>query len=382
MTEADTCNGTAPDASLQRTAAALRHGIAHGLQVGAQLFVARRDGSVVADLAIGDARPGVPMRPDTLMIWMSSTKAVVAVAVAQLWERGMLELDDPVARHIPEFGARGKEAVTVRHVLTHTAGFRGLAGEWERQPWDAVVAAVCDARLEAGWTPGRKAGYHVATSWYVLGELVRRLDGRPFERYVREAVFGPLGMPDSWVGMPPERYRAYGDRVGLMHDTAGPAPAADLFWDTEEGAALCRPAGNGRGPARELGRFYLALLNRGALDGARVLSAQTVEAITAPHRVGLYDHTFRHAMDWGLGFMVNSNRYGPGTVPYNFGPHASDRTFGHSGHQSSTAFADAEHGLAVALVLNGMPGEAPHHVRMREILSAVYEDLGLASGRG
>jgi CubicO group peptidase (beta-lactamase class C family) len=369
---------TDPAIPIDRTAAALQHGITHGMHVGAQLFVARAGGQVIADVAVGDARPGVPMRPDTLMIWMSSTKAVVAVAAAQLWERGLLELDEPVARHIPEFGTRGKEAVTVRHVLTHTAGFRGLAGEWERQPWDAVVAAVCDARLEPGWEPGRKAGYHVATSWYVLGELVRRLDGRPFDRYVREAIFGPLGMTESWVGMPPDRYRAYGDRIGLMHDTAGASPTADLFWDTEAGAALCRPAGNGRGPARELGRFYVALLNRGTWGGARVQAAQAVEAITAPHRVGLYDHTFRHTMDWGLGFMVNSNRYGPGSAPYGFGPHAADRAFGHSGHQSSTAFADPEHGLAVALVLNGMPGEARHHARMREILSALYEDLGLA----
>lgn len=332
----------------------------------------------MADVALGEARPGVPMRADTLMIWMSCTKAVAAVAIGQLWERGLLELDDVVARHIPEFGVRGKEGITVRHLLTHTAGFRALLGEWEKQPWDRVIAAVCDARLESGWAPGRKAGYHVATSWYILGELVRRLDGRPFGRYAREAIFEPLGMNDSWVGMPPERYRAYGDRIGLMHDTSRGAPVADNFWDTEAGAALCRPAGNGRGPVRELGRLYQALLNRGELDGGRVLSAQTVEAMTAPHRVGTYDHTFRHTMDWGLGFMVNSNHYGPGTVPYNFGPHAGDRAFGHSGHQSSTAFADPDNGVAVALVLNGMPGEAPHHARMREILAAVYEDLGFA----
>lgn len=374
-----------PDDSsaLDRTRLAIHRGMEHRLQVGAQLFVARGQ-EIIANLALGEARPGVPMRADTLMIWMSCTKAVAAVAIAQLWERGLLDLDDPVARHIPEFAARGKGAVTIRHVLTHTAGFRGVAGDWERQPWDAVIAAVCDAKLEPGWVPGMKAGYHVATSWYILGELVRRLEGRRFERYVREAIFEPLGMNDSWVGMPPERYRAYGDRIGLMHDTseggtAGAAPRADLFWDSEEGAALCRPAGNGRGPVRELGRFYQALLNRGELDGARILSPQTIEAIAARHRVGVYDHTFRHTMDWGLGLMVNSNRYGPGTAPYGFGPHATERAFGHSGHQSSTAFGDPEHGLVVALVLNGMPGEAHHHARMREILSALYVDLGLAT---
>ena len=362
--------------TLSKTEVAIQSGIRHGLHIGAQLFVARRD-EVIADYATGESRPGVPMRPDTLMMWMSCTKAVFAVAIAQLWERGLLDLDDPVVRHIPEFGANGKEAVTIRHILTHTAGFRGLAGEWEQQPWDRVVAAVCEARLEAGWVPGKKAGYHVATSWYVLGELVRRLDDRPCQLYVREAIFEPLGMNDSWVGMTPEKYRSYGDRIGLLHDTTKSPPVADLFWDTEPGAALCRPAGNGRGPARELGRMYQALLNGGTLDGARILSPQSVEAIAAPHRIAMYDQTFRHTMDWGLGLMVNSNRHGPATVPYNFGPHASDRAFGHSGHQSSTAFADPEYGLAVALILNGMPGEARHHVRMREILAALYEDLDL-----
>jgi CubicO group peptidase (beta-lactamase class C family) len=321
------------------------------------------------------------MRRDTLMIWMSACKPVAAVAVSQLWERGVLDLDDPVATHIPEFATRDKEQITIRHLLTHTAGFRGIAGEWEQQPWDEVIAAVCDARQEPGWVPGRKAGYHVATSWYILAELVRRLDGRPFPQYVREAIFEPLGMHDSWIGMPPERYRAYGDRIGLMHDTSGATPKADLFWDTEPGAAMCRPAGNGRGPIRELGRFYQMLRNKGELEGTRVLSPPTVEAILAPHRVGMYDHTFRHVMDWGLGFIVNSARYGIDTVPYGFGPHASDRAVGHSGHQSTVAFIDPEHQLVVALVCNGMPGEVKHHLRTREILTALYERLGLTGAR-
>jgi CubicO group peptidase (beta-lactamase class C family) len=363
--------------NLDRTIGQLNKGIKAGLQVGVQLFVARH-GETLVDAVLGIARPSVPMRPDTLMIWMSACKPVAAVAIAQLWERGLLDPDDRAAKFIPEFGTKGKDAITIRHLLTHTAGFRGIVGDWEQQPWDQVIAAVCEARLEPGWVPGRKAGYHVTTSSYVLAEIVRRLDGRTFPAYVREAIFKPIGMNDSWIGMPPEKYRAYGDRIGLLHDTAGDEQRADLFWDTEEGAALCRPAGNGRGPIRELARLYQMLLNNGELDGTRLLSPQTVEAITSPHRVGMYDHTFRHVMDWGLGFIVNSARYGRDTVPYGFGPYASDRTFGHAGHQSTVAFADPEHDLVVALVCNGMPGEARHHVRMREILEAIYLDLGLA----
>ena len=146
--------------------------------------------------------------------------------------------------------------------------------------------------------------------------------------------------------------------------------------DTEIGAAACRPGSNGRGPARELGFFYEMLLGRGVRNGNRVLSPQSVEAITAPHRVGLYDHTFRHNMDWGLGFLVNSHKHGPPGAPYGYGPHASARTFGHGGSQCCTTFADPERNLAVALVWNGRPGEARHDQRLRATLAALYTDLG------
>jgi CubicO group peptidase (beta-lactamase class C family) len=136
-----------------------------------------------------------------------------------------------------------------------------------------------------------------------------------------------------------------------------------------------------RGPIRELGRFYRMLLNKGEIDGRRILSPQTVEAIVSPHRVGMYDHTFRHVMDWGLGFLINSAQYGPDTVPYGYGPYASPRTFGHSGYRSSVAFGDPEPGLAVALAFNGMPDNERHESRVRSVLDAAYEDLELARSR-
>ena len=99
----------------------LEQGIADGTQIGAQVYVSH-GGSVVADVAVGDARDGVEMTTDTLMTWFSMTKAVTAVAVAQQWERGAFDLDDPVVRFVPEFGLHGKDRVTIRHLLTHTAG--------------------------------------------------------------------------------------------------------------------------------------------------------------------------------------------------------------------------------------------------------------------
>lgn len=344
-----------------------------GLHLGAQLCVSR-NGEVIADLALGEARPGVAMTPDTVMPWMSCSKPVGAVALAQLRDRGVLDFDDRVAHHIPDFASNGRDAITIRHLLTHTAGLRPPAPGWDERPWDEIIAAICATSLQPGWTPGEKAGYSAAASWYILGEIVRRADGRPYERYVREAIFEPLKMDDSWMGMPPERYRAYGERIGLTHDTARtPIGIPDMAQDERE-ATACRPGGGGRGPMRELARFYEMLLG----GGENVLSAESVRELTRRHRVGMFDNTFRHVIDWGLGFIVNSNRYGADTVLYGFGKHASEESYGHGGAQSSASFADPQHGLVVAIVWNGTPGEPKHQRRARETLSALYEDLGLA----
>lgn len=350
--------------------------MAEGLQIGAQMYVSHY-GTVVADVGLGESRPGVDMTPDTVMLWMSATKPCAAVAIAQLWERKKVALDDPVARHIPEFAQNGKEAITIRHLLTHTAGIRAIDVGWPEASWEQIIAKICAMRPERDWSPGKKAGYSTHVGWFVLGEIVRRLDGRDYAAYVRQEIFEPLAMNDSWVAMPVDVYLGYGTRLGIMHKTEG-GQTVDAELDTQAACTNARPSGSGHGPVRELGRFYEMLLAGGTWDGRRLISPQTVEALVARHRAGMYDHTFRHVMDWGLGFLLNSNQYGIDTVPYGYGPHASYRTYGHNGHQSASAFADPENGLAVAIVCNGMPGEPAHHARMRAVHAVIYEDLGLA----
>jgi CubicO group peptidase (beta-lactamase class C family) len=348
-------------------------GMQRGLHLGAQVYVSI-DGKPVADLGIGEARAGVPMTRDSMVTWFSMTKPSVAVAVAQQWERGRLELDDRVADHVPEFAANGKDAITLRHLLTHTAGIRDAdavgstaAGD---ASWDEVVAGICAVAPEPEWVPGRRAGYHLSCGMTMLAEVVRRLDGRRFERYVREEIFEPLGMTDCWVGMPADRAIAYGERLGTMHSTAaGTAVPLDGF-DSLAALGRCVPGGGGRGPVRQLARLYEALLARGELDGRRVLSPQAVEAMTARHRVGLYDETFHADCDWGLGFAVDA---------FAMGRHASRRAFGHGGALSAISFADPECGLVAVVQTNGMCGNDDHYHRLADIASALYVDLGLAS---
>src|SRR5262249_20768595 len=138
---------TAMGDGLAHTRALIQQGIEQGLHIGAQLYVSHR-GSVIADIAIGESRDGVPMATDSINLWMSSVNPVAAVAIAQLWEKTKLDLEDRVAKFIPEFGSRGKEVITIRQLLTHTAGFRAIIGMSRHDPYEQVIAKICEAPLE------------------------------------------------------------------------------------------------------------------------------------------------------------------------------------------------------------------------------------------
>jgi len=357
------------------TVAVIERGIQEGLHLGAQVYVSVR-GKPVADFVVGEARPREPLTPNAILLWMSSTKPVGAIAVGQLLERGQLSLDDRVARHIPEFGVKGKGPITIRNLLTHTGGFRNVNVGDAGTPWDETISRICCAPLEDGWAVGETAGYHPESSWFILGDLVRRVDGRRFEDYVRQRIFEPLGMVDSWVGMPPGQYETYGERVAPMFNTRVPPPAPLALTD-EAHATRCVPGASGFGPIRELGKLYETVLAGLLSNETPILRPNTIRAMTRRERQGKVDRTWGQVMDWGLGFIVNSRRYGPAT-PYGYGDHASESTFGHSGAQSSSAFADPGRGLVAAYVFNGMPGEPKHQRRVRQITNAIYQDLGFA----
>lgn len=372
---------------LAGTRAVLEQGISSGLHLGGQLYASLRSSSSqksepLIDWAFGEARPGEPMTPRHLMLWLSSSKPVTAVLVGRLWEQGRLHLDDPVSLHFPEFGAQGKAAITLRHLLTHTGGIRMLNLGWPQTSWEEILKKICARKPEPNWVPGAKAGYHLSSSWFVLGEIIQRLTGETFSGCVRRQIFEPLGMPDCWIGMPANVFTDIQDRLAPMYDTSefSKESAIPMDWHSAPFVTHPSPGGNGYGPMNQLGRFYEMLLGGGAISDQydqHVLSEQTVEALTARHRVGLHDHTFKHQMDWSLGFIPNSRHYDIETTPYGYGNYASTRTFGHSGNRSSTGFADPEHGLVVTLAVNGLCERETHRQRFTEILDQLYQDLGL-----
>ena len=365
--------------ALPETSKVIESGIERGLHTGLQLYVSR-GGDVIADAGIGESSPGRPMTADSVIMWLSAGKPLTAVAILQLVEQELLGLEGRIVDWIPEFAAGGKEQIRLHHLLTHTGGFRNVETGWPHLSWGETISRICECPLEDDWRVGETAGYHTSSSWYILGELIQRVDAkrRSFSQYIREEICEPLGMQNSWNGMPPEFWTANQHRIAEMSQLEKGRTEL-LPWHDAQHCAATSPGANSRGPIRELGRFYECILAGGQIDGRRILSEESIELLITRHREGAYDQTLFHKVDFGLGVILDSNRYGVDTVPYGFSPYCSEQTLGHGGSQSSIGFADPDAELVVCYVANRRVGEPRHQKRNREIVSAIYRDLRLAT---
>src|SRR5690606_17776421 len=136
-----------------------------------------------------------------------------------------------VTRFVPEFAAAGKDSITLFHLLTHTAGFRGADNTPRHIPWDEAAHKVCEAPLERDWTPGQKAGYSTQASWVVLAEMIARVTGKPFLDYLRGELLSPLAMNDTWLSLPIQQFEHYGTRIAQMFDTFAGKKAVSAMQD-------------------------------------------------------------------------------------------------------------------------------------------------------
>ena len=344
-----------------------------GLHDGAQLFAARR-GQPLLDVAIGEAQPGVPLRTDSVMLWLSSTKPLTAVAIAQLMERGKLKLDDRVQSYIPEF-ANGKEAATIKHVLTHTSGFPMRNVSFLRSGWDEAIGKICEEPAE--WEPGTAAGYHGLSGWSILGEIVRRLDGRPIEVYLYEEIMKPLGMNDSSLGVTEARIAELGNRLSRVSVKTDDELLARLAsWNDPETRHLTLPGASGHGPAHDLGKFYLALWSGGEWEGTRILKKETLDLFTATHRQGMVDrsNSLTYGTEvrpsWGLGFMKGSDD--EDLVSLRFGSLCTSAAYGHGGAFSSIGFVEPSRDLVVVTITNGFASNLDNTYRLRDVSDAIH----------
>lgn len=343
--------------------------LAEGKGVGAAVAVYHR-GELVVDLWGGQAdhTSGRPWEEDTICVVYSTTKGAAATCLHMLADRGLLSYDDPVAKHWPEFAKNGKEGVTIRHVLTHQAGIpqqpEGVDHEHMLE-WEKMVHAM--EELTPLWKPGEMTGYHPYNFGWLVGEIVRRVDGRSIGAFLRAEVVEPLGLRDLYIGLPQsdegrvarlESVMPGGTEVEALVDQwlrpesiAGKALPRWMsdpidFMNTPEAHQAEIPAANGIASARDLARLYACLAAGGTLDGVTIVRPETLASATK-QQTSRPDATLMFPIGWALGYMTG------GPFVSVSGPRAT--SFGHAGFGGSNAFADPEIGnLAFAYITNGI----------------------------
>ncbi len=336
--------------------------VVSGAEIGLQVAVLR-NGRVAAEVVSGVSDPGtgVAVRADTLFYAASTAKGVAASLAHVLAERGDLDYDMTLAQVWPEFGSLGKDQMTVRHVLLHTAGLPGLPPGTTAEDlcdWDRMCARL--AGLRPWWEPGTRFGYHVLTFGFLLGEIMRRVAGRTVTELLRELVTDPLGIEgEVCFAVPrPLMPRVARQVAGVGPPPDPPAPGSAL--DRAVPRAVRPDAGfanradvltsdipsMGTMTARGVARVYAALL--GHVDGVALVSPQRLAAMTAVAFTGM-DQVMGFPASWAFGYSPDR----PGGVPSRRGS-----TFGMVGANGSAAYADADSGVAVAVMRNRFtPGD-------------------------
>jgi CubicO group peptidase (beta-lactamase class C family) len=361
-------------------------------EVGAGLCV-EIGGVRVVDLWGGhrDAERTRPWREDTLVNAFSIGKGVVAMLALALIERGDLALDAPVARYWPEFGAAGKQALTVRTLLAHGAGLPAVR---ERMPdealydWNRICAAL--ASQKPYWEPGTAHGYHVNTYGFLVGELIRRTTQIGVGEALARILTGPAGADYHW-GLAPRDHARVAEVVRMpaaiwTEESRWPIafpPTGDdehdrMVWhayfnpsgisgmgtvNTPEWRSAVIPSTNGHATARSVATLYAAFVRGGPPGVAWVGDSLRREAVTI-HADG-EDRVTRRASRFGLGFQLAAPSRPIG---------ASPRAFGHFGFGGSLGFADPDADLAFGYVTN-RPGERWHNPRTERLIDALYRCL-------
>ena len=358
----------------------LQENLDSGADLGASLVV-DIDGDLVVDLWGGfrDEARTVPWTADTITNVWSTTKTITSLAALMLVDRGELDPAAPVAKYWPEFAANGKQDVTVSQVMSHSSGVSGL-----EQP--AVMADLYDweqatARMAAQapwWPPGTASGYHALNYGHLVGEVVRRISGKPLRQFVAEEIAGPLGA-DFQIGAAERDWGRIADVVPppplpvdlTAIDQASPAfktftgPAADA---AEANTAGWRRAdigaANGHGNARSVARIMSVLPRGGVLDGIRLLSPQTIDLIFQEQVSGT-DLVLGVPLRFGLGYGLPQ----PDLLPYT--PGGQICFWG--GWGGSMIIMDVGRGLTISYMMNKMGPGIIGSDRSAEYVTAVYD---------
>jgi CubicO group peptidase (beta-lactamase class C family) len=375
---------------------AFRQNFDEGPDVGAAVCVYHH-GRPVVDLwgGIADVETGRRWERHSLTGLASTSKGLAAVSALHLIERGMLDLDAPIAKYWPEFAANGKECIPLRWLLSHRSGVValdrpiGLEDIARLTPVTELIAAA-----KPSWTPGTAHGYHGVTFGFAVSEIIRRVTGLTVGKYFAREIAGPLGL-DLFIGLDrkywpcvapmigptteealrgmqdpgfAEYTKAISDPSSLLHRTTfGNLTVGFDDKPRPEDYAAEDPSASAFGNAAGLARMFAATI--GEVDGHRLLRADTVAMArhaeaSGPDRV-LCMHTA-----WGLGFML------PGGPMW---PAFGVRAFGHCGASGSLGFADPDNGIAFGYTPNKwadlMGGSNPTGMRFQRLIDATYKSL-------
>ena len=345
-------------------------------EVGVQVAAYAGD-ELVVDAWVGNVADGPdagPVGSSTVFPIFSVTKAVTATAVHVQAERGLIEYDAPVATYWPEYGTRGKEAITVKHLLMHRAGVPQMPGDVTPErlgDWDWIVERLAD--VEPICPPDTRNTYLSYSFGWLLGEVVRRTDplGRSFPRFVQEEICAPLGVESFWMGIPAE----VEPRVAVLTRPEGKlmpgprdmeflaAPPQVQFTPDIYNQSVVRraaiPAAGGIADARSVARLFALLANRGELGGVRLLSEERVLACLEPRPDTYgYDDTHERAGDAiGVGgYYLHVDTPAQEWIS----PGAADRrVLCHPGSGGSIGWADVDAGVALAICHNRQFNEPP-----------------------
>jgi CubicO group peptidase (beta-lactamase class C family) len=340
--------------------------IASGAERGLQI-AAYQHGRPLVDVVGGlaDVRTGRAVTPETLFHVTSTGKGLASSVVHVLVERDLFSYDTPLAELWPEFGAHGKEKITVRHVLTHTAGLPAVPADTTVEDlcdWDKMCAVLADAT--PWWEPGTKTGYHPQTFGYLVGELVRRATGRSISEVMRREVAEPLGLanalyfavpaselprvahheePEGGIELTPEMLASLAEQFPFFKVVDGwtAAPPAAMpsaaYCNREDVLQSEIPAGAVM-TARGCALLYSALL--GEVDGVRLISAERLREATEVAVSGTDETTgfpTARGLGWDIGFQA---------------PLDGPTVFGMAGSGGTAAYADIATGLSIALAKN------------------------------
>ena len=353
-----------------------------------------KNGREAVNLAAGwcDREKSRVWTPQTPVLIYSITKALSAACILHCLEKNGLTLETRVADIWPEFGAAGKEAITLGELLSHRAGSPALQREIDVFDHDAVAAEL--ALQPMLWPRDAGHGYHPRTFGFLLDELVRRLAHVPLGEYWRHEFAQPLGL-DTWIGLPLEKVlsvatlypprvaprddaflRAFSDPSSITHRAFGSPRGLHTVssMNTAEARAASFPAFGGISTGNSLAKFFAMLASGGRLDGRRFFSENALSWMSTTLSGG-FDKVLQTQTAFSAGFMKDPLDENGVKIRRLFGP--SLNAFGQPGAGGSVAFADLERGVSFAYVMNQMePGVLPNPKSLR-LIDALFDQSSM-----